>query len=650
MLINPRKISLFFCLFFCSLQSFAQKNPKKSILNGLKKQDNLTEWLYANIDYANANPNQQSFLTDTRKQAWRQPKTADEQIAWLTLLTTQGYNQLQAGDILQSINSYEDAYSFYKKHNVAAFDFAEYIVKPLGNNYARLGDYERAIFIQQNTIAALNKTAEADKVAALYSNVAISYYNIERYDDAGESVAKGLALVQDPQVRFNLNNTLADILLQKNELKQAEALLIKNIATRKNIDSETAYGLTGSHTTLGNIYLQSNQLNKSQAEFKTALQLLNKYYADGRQREKAYLTTQLGKICRLQGQWQNALNCLNSALQIMRINTVQNITPANKIYGENKLVDIFHEKALTYMALKQPALALENMRYALLATDKMRKEFADNKTKERLQKEGKELAEETIEIAYNLYAQTKQPKYLNLILAVSEQTKARTLADDLQKTYHNLAAGKNDAALRRKLDMERAISYNERLMMTENNPAEYQKKIDALKFDLALLNKKYRETAVGSVASADEILKKLPVDAHVLEFFFGAEALYVIEVKNRSAWAINRIDGAKQFRKQVTGFVDTFYRNGPAGMVNAPKVFFQQSNAIYKTLFANIALKKNEKLCIVPDDVLGYLSFDGLITDSKFQPAPSLWPYLIRQLTVSYAFSLNTMAVLAVCL
>jgi CHAT domain-containing protein len=78
-------------------------------------------------------------------------------------------------------------------------------------------------------------------------------------------------------------------------------------------------------------------------------------------------------------------------------------------------------------------------------------------------------------------------------------------------------------------------------------------------------------------------------------------------------------------------------------MLNNPKAFYLTSHALFNLLFNQIALAKNERLCIVADDVLGYLSFDGLITGSKYNPAISQWPFLIKRTSVTYAFSLNTL-------
>jgi tetratricopeptide (TPR) repeat protein len=643
MFLSPIRICALCCLLFCGLIACAQDAKTAKQLDELKQKNNLAEWLYVRIDYANAHPQQNTFLRNTQKEAWRQPTNTTEQVAWLTLLSSEGYNELQAGDILRSITYYEDAYTYFRKYKVTQFDVVEYVLKPLGNNYTRLGDYERAVFIQQKIISILNTADDADNIAAIYSNMAITYYNMGRYHDAESAISKGMGLVKNPQVRFSLNNTLADILLEKDELKQAEVLLNKNIVSQKKVDQETAYWLMGSYTTLGNIHIKTNNLNHARQDFNQALHLIDTYYPGDRLREKANLTARLGKIERLQHQPQKALALFNTALQILRINTGQNQTQIQNIYGENKLVEIFHEKALTYQQLKQDEPALDNMRYALLATDKIRKEFADNKTKERLQKEGKEIAEAAIEIAYQRYQKTMDRRYTNLILTIAEQTKARTLADQIQKTNQQLAANGGDTTLRKRLDMERAIAYHERLMMTEKGGSKYQKKIDALKFDLALLNKKYREQANAGVLPAADLLKALPGNLHVLEFFFGARSVYVIDIKNRVITNVSRIDSAGRFHLQLTGFINSYYQNGPGAMVNNPQDFYRASHTIYATIFNNINLKKDEHLCLVPDDVLGYLSFDGLVTDGKYEPALSLWPYLIKKVIATYAFSLNTL-------
>ncbi|RYU90717.1 CHAT domain-containing protein [Mucilaginibacter terrigena] len=642
----PLKYLRFFvllCLAFCHAAAYAQDATISKNLADLKAKNDLTEWLYQRIDYVNANPQQLPFLLATQKDVWRQPVTLEERIAWLTLLSTQGYDQLQVGDILSSINYYEEAYAYFYKYKVMQFDVVEYVFKPLSNNYTRLGDLERAVFIQQKTVDRLNAFENADDIASTYNNMAIAYYTMGNLDMAANCVARGEKLVKSPAIKFRLQNILAEIFNDQNQLPKARALLQKNISSQKKPDQETAYGKFGAYTTLGDIDLKAGQLNAAENSFKAALSIIDIWFKGYRLREKANLTARLGKIERLRNHPEKALILFDNALRILRINTLQNKTLAQNIYGENKLVEIFHEKALTYRLLKQDGQALENMRYALLANDKIRKEFADNKTKERLQQDGKELAETAIEMAMGLYNTAYDKKYLNLILEIAEQTKARTLADQIQRTKQQLATNIHDTSLRKRLDLERAIAYNERLVMTEKDGAKYQKKVNALKYDLSLLNKKYREQAAGSVLPSAAILAALPEGIHAIEFFFGTRFVYAIDIKNRYVNAVSRIGGTDSLRAQLTLFINTYYRNGPDAMLNSPKEFFLASNQIYTTLFKNTPLQANERLCVIADDVLGYLSFDGLITGNKYEPAMSKWPFLIRKVTTTYAFSLNAL-------
>lgn len=635
------RFMLFALLLFNGTASYAQDAATGKKLAELKQANNLADWLYERIEYTNTNPQQLPFLLKTQNEAWRQPTNADERVAWLTLLTTQGYDQLQAGDILSSINYYEEAYAYYYKYKVADFDAPEYICKPLSNNYTRLGDYERAVFIQQKSLNNL-PAGDVDNIASVYSNMAISYYSMGNYQLAESCIAKGEKLVQNPEVRFRLQNILADIWYDHNELAKARALLVKNIAQQKKVDAETAYSRFGAYTTLGRVELEAGRLDAAEKDLKTALALVNRWFPGDRQRERANITAALGKIERGRGQPQKALAYLNEALKLLRVNTVQDKTQPQLIYGENNLVDIFHEKALVYLLLKQDEPAMENMRYALLATDKIRREFADNKTKVRLQQDAKGLAESAIEMANTLYTKTGDKKYLNLILEIAEQTKGRTLADEIQHSSQQIANGHN-TTMRKLLDMERAIAYNERLAMSGGNSQQYREKINALKYNLSLLNKKYRREAAGNIAPTAAMLASLPADLRVLEFFFGSRSVYMIAINHNAVEKVLRIGNADTLSKQLTQFIDTYYRNGPTAMLDNPKEFFRQSNNIYESLLGSITIKKGEHLCVVPDDVLGHLSFDGLVTSGEYKPVIQQWPFLLKQVTTTYAFSLNSL-------
>ncbi|MCD0488147.1 CHAT domain-containing protein [Pedobacter sp. MC2016-14] len=611
----------------------------------LKKQNNLAEWLYLRMDYNYANPkNRLPFLMQTQKETWRKPISEAEKSAWMMLLSNQGYYQLQAADILNSINCYEEAYSFFYQHKLKNFDVVEYVLKPLSNNYTRLGDYERSIFIHTKALAQLNPVSQGDEMASIYSNMAICYHSMGNYLNAEACIEKGRNLTKSAELQFNLNTILAEVYLELRMLKKANILIKSNLKSIKQINENNAYGLMGLYTTLGKVNLKSKEAAQAIENFRMALKLLKRWYPDGRLREKANLYAQLGTALRLKNEPQKAIDIFNAALQLLKVNTPLNQTQVSHIYGENKLAEIFEQKAITYATLGNDAGALKNMQYALMAMDKIRKEFADDKTKERLQQEAKAMAEEAIGIAYGIHQKTRKQAYLNLILEIAEQTKSRTLADQIQRNKLQLLKGGLDVDAKKRQIMESALRYNERKLMTELNASVYQKNIDALKFDLALLNKKNRAQEVAVNTSAADLLHSLPPTLQVIEFFVGSKSIFLITIQNRKVKDVQRIDQSEVLKNNIRKLVNTYYQHGPDMMLNSPKAFFTLSNAVYRQLLGGIVFSKNEKLCIIPDDLIGYLSFDGLVTSNTYIANFSDWPFLIKRLQITYAFSLSTLS------
>jgi len=636
-------------LFLCLNNSvFAQNDGVKRKLDSLQKKNNLNEWLYERLDYVSLNPQQRlSFLLETQKKLWRQPKTQDEYYAYLDLLNTQGYYKLLAGNILSAIDSYEAAFVYYKKNKVASYDIVEYTLKPLSNNYTRLGDYERALFLQQKAVNFLIQTNDKpENIAAVYSNMAISYRSMGNLSDAEKSIKAGLALVKpNTQVNIILNNILADLFFDQKAYAKAAKLIESNIKNQKNISKENAYWLMSSYTTAGNIYLALSKTQKADEYFNKALNVLNTYNANSRLREKANILTQLGRIKLLQNQPLVALQFFNKTLTTLKIVDKNNSPIISKIYGDNKLVEVFEQMANAYLLLKKTTEAFQHIKLALLSADKIRSEFADDETKERLQADLKIVAERGIEISFNLYQQTKDKSLLTGILELAEQSKARTLLDQINRNQQLNAINKKDSLFIKKQALERAIIYNEKQAL-EVKESENAKTIASLKYDLALINKqikqKYKQFNFDNEIKVSTVLSALP-NKRILEYFVGKNAIYLIDIKNRKIENVVKIENASNIKFALKTYSDTYFQHGPNAMLNAPKEFFLASNIIYQSVLKGINLIKNEPIIIVPDEVLGYISFDGLITTNQYTPNISSWPFLIKNNTITYAFSLKTL-------
>ena len=69
-------------------------------------------------------------------------------MAIVVLNCNKAYYENQFGQTQNAISSYEKAWQIYQKHKLSNYDIIEFCLKPLGNLYTVLGDYDSA----ENTI------------------------------------------------------------------------------------------------------------------------------------------------------------------------------------------------------------------------------------------------------------------------------------------------------------------------------------------------------------------------------------------------------------------------------------------------------------------------------------------------------------------
>ena len=639
-----RRCFKYLCLLLLLFQhslAIAQNDDLQAKLNSFKAQNDLSNWIYEQLANANEHPETATpTLLKVKKESWRKAKTPEERFAWLNLLSTLAYYQLLDGNIFESINSYENAFSFFQKYQILDYDVVEYIFKPLGNNYTRLGDYERALFIQQKSIEfQRNYSEDINKTAAIYCNMAISYRSMGKLEDAYKAINTGLTLKPDHFNRIMLNNVYADVLYDDKNYAKAAAIIESNISQQKANNAETAYWLMSSHITAGNIYLQQQQIAKASMAYQKALQLFNQYYPHSRVRERANLYLQIGETYLAQNKPKETIKYAQKTLNTLGITSTKNI------YGDNKLVEAFILLAKANLQLKQPAKALKNINLSLLAADKIRNEFAADRTKERLQNYLKQIAEQGIAISYRLYQQTKDGKYLQQILTLAEQSKSRTLLDQMQR--NQLLVSKNissDSLFVKKQQLERNVGYLEKQFIETPN-SNSGKDIERLKYELSLVNKalvnKYQYLNTENYTAHIEI-NKLP-SHRFIEYFIGEKEIYIISIRQNKIENVVKIPNAQKVKADLREFVQTYFHKGPNAMLNNPKAFFKASYHIYQLILAPVQVTPNEQLTIVPDGILGYLSFDGLITNNNYTENISKWPFLIKNHATDYAFSIQTL-------
>ena len=129
-----------------------------SSIESLKEQNNYSEFIYVHLDEfaKNSTIENLNIYKNLESNLWREPINNEEKVAQLYFYINYAYQLKVFGNINQSINYYEKGYSLYKQNSIN-YDIIEYCLKPLANNYTRLGDVDRAEDIIKITIEVMAK-------------------------------------------------------------------------------------------------------------------------------------------------------------------------------------------------------------------------------------------------------------------------------------------------------------------------------------------------------------------------------------------------------------------------------------------------------------------------------------------------------------
>lgn len=262
----------------------------------------------------------------------------------------------------------------------------------------------------------------------------------------------------------------------------------------------------------------------------------------------------------------------------------------------------------------------------------------------------KDIFENAIQLNLRLFTLTQDQQYLENAYQFSTKNKAIILLDGLQNEQAKIAAGITDKQL---LKEEKRLkkAYNNveiELLNTENTNRkqelyekrfkiniQYERLIKQLEEEYpAYYELKYAFTDPLSVR---DIQRQLPDSTLLLEYFLGAEQLFVFTI-SQSDFQYNIISLRKGFRDSCTVY-NALIESGTA----MPKVRYNElAYQLYQTLLEqplNPIKQAVNRLIIIPDDVLIPISFATLLT----KPTPT-WlgrenPYLLHNYATSYAYA-----------
>lgn len=624
-----------------------------------REHNDLEYWIYERMMYVEREPVARiDFLMRSQQEAWRTYKTYYERLAWFDLLSTQGYYQLQTGNILASINAYENALAFYESYPLPDADIIETVLKPLGNNYTRLADYNTALFIHGKTMSLALKANNKNLIASSYSNMAICARSQDDLTAATTYCREGIRYASPKTAIYGLLlSTQADILTAQNKYDPAEIICLtalKKLRQHQN-DTQALYWYTGALQAAARIALQKQQYSKAAVHVNQAMHIFQRYFPATRQREKAKLHVLLGDINFKSGNNNLALECYQQALLLLlpgwKPADFSAVPASALLYSENTLADALCGKATALIKLHQPVEALQHYISAFVAARKLRKEFFYTESKLQEITESRVRVEAATKLAYTLWATTSNKKFLEQLLLITEMSRAQVLMEERRsRTEAPRGNSPGDSLLRRSKQLQQAIMYYQHELLNAKEKKNINGLLQQAEYDLSLLNKKIKQqsfhtasnTNILTVKSLNDIIKHIPAGVTMLELVAGHDSSFIIELDNKGIQSVQVIDASQALHNDIPKFMHRWFAGGPSAMMNEPRTFYAACYSMYQSIFKNRSWKKERHYVLIPDGMFNYLPFDALLTDPVYKNNFGQWPYLFKHASLSQAYSLGT--------
>lgn len=626
--------NIFGILFFITLNGFGQ--------NPFMPEDKI----YEAIDAYSANPTVQGLqdLTKTEADFWKNSKlkTKNEMLSIVVLNCNKAYYENKFSQTNQAIASYEKAWQVYQKNKLSNYDIIEFCLKPLGNLYTLIGDYDNA----ENTIKQYYYLAETEKnqsqkIAAIL-NLSNVYQNTGRVNEAIDLLEKTiqtekLSAVQKGILLNNLGNnymiSAKGFLINPEPFSKAEIcfkMAIQLLKSKKN-QSET----------LSNCYRNLASFNSHWQKFDNA----NAYFAKAKKlffesknqnsRDIAKLYYEEANLLFQQKKYAESSTIISSVFKILIPNysNQKKILPnANSLYPETILLDALDLQAELFLEQNQPKKTLEALALSFQIEDLFSNLLIYENSKIINQIRIRKRTEKCISIYGFLYQKEHKISYIERAFQLQERTKSGVL-----KSY---LSNKNTASREETLHLEQLQNWNNEIVKEQQKGdlADVSKINEAIKKQNELMLSLKKIRLKNQVNSAENIdlkslyLKLEKYKAILVEYFLGFENIYVFTLQNQKI-KLEYIDVTDTAIPNIISFLNYF--NDANKIIDNISGYNHRGNSVYKMLkLPTISNYKN--LIIISDGILNFLSFEALITKKSTTTNFANMHYLLNDFRIAY--------------
>lgn len=615
--------------------------------------------IYNSIDVFVANPSAKALqnLTKTETVFWKnsKPKTKDELLAIVVLNCNKAYYENQFGQTEKAISSYEKAWQIYQKNKFSNYDIIEFCLKPLGNLYTVLGDYDSAENTIKQYFFIINATKNYPDAAKQKFAAILNLSNV--YQSSGK-ISLAIELLESTLKTEKLSNVQKGILLNNlgnnYMLNSSKFLFVVSSIDNTEKSFKTAIKYLekekGQLETLSNCYRNLASLNIRWQNYDLANSYLEKaeslfFETPNRQpRQIAKLYYEKALLLFEQGKYAESLKEIQAIFKILIPNyNSKNIMPKqNELYAETVLLDVLDLQAAIFVKQNQPKKALLSYQLSFYIEDLMMNILVYENSKIISQMRARNRTEKCLSIYDRLYQKENKIQYFEKAFQLSEKTKSGILKG--YRSNIKIASLEEKSLLHQLQNLNNNIIKEQQKGNLANisNINSFIKKQNELMLSLKQIQSKDFNSSSEN-CDVKALLSKLEKDKAVMVYYFmGFENLYYFTLQNNriSLQHINITDTAIP---KIAQFIDYF--NSADGITNDISGY----NKYGKVLYDMLKLPQNaiyQNLIIIPDGILNFLPFEALITQESSTTNFAKMHYLLNDFKIAYntsaSFYLNS--------
>ncbi|MEX0905572.1 MAG: CHAT domain-containing tetratricopeptide repeat protein [Balneolaceae bacterium] len=595
----------------------------------------------------------------------------------LLKILSQAYNNIgiayrRLGMVNQAMSHYQLALqvaneAYGSDHVELAFAY-----NSIGTIYYTKGDFGTAgdYFLQAAAIFEVNYGENNQRVAGAFNNAGLSFFQLEDYEQAAEYLEHAqkikVSVLGEEHLETAIGySNLGSIHLQNNNISAARSNYELSLEVRDKIYGGNHPNLVDPLLQLGRVHIKNGDRSTGRDYLDNAIQIaLERLGENHPVVAEAYF--EIGNSYREDENIERAEDYYN---QVLRLMTGNSFNPSENSYETGSvsepLLFVSTLKALAELHLDRYKNggnlsgvheAISYYQYASDVMDKLQTSYQSEASKLNLIEQNYSVYTGTIRALHILYRQTNDIDWLDEIFVIAEKSKSRIALELFQNVEAKNVGGVPEHILDEERELNTLVTnYYQQLHVEKEKGLEADEGIiktyqDSLFYAQQRINrftesleKNYPSYYIlkydKKVAGKREAAELLSSNETLITYIMGENSLYAMVLCNGDISMHNLGESAglteqiNEIKRAVVGGNTQLYR--------------EKARSLYSKLLEPLETSIHTKeLVIIPDQILHYLPFEMLLTNSVEEAAYHELPYLIKKYQVKYAPSVAMLEIM----